>query len=273
VTLLSEIDPRVPMSIEGDRNRIAQIMLNFLSNAIKFSKNGRVTVKAESRHTQDHRHQITLSVVDSGIGITEEQLNRLFQDFSQADASIAPRFGGSGLGLSISKKLAELMGGRILVQSQYGSGSTFSFVFTAQESSSPVPSAPDETQAVTLSDSHPHEILVIDDNFINRKVAADLLGTLGYTPKLAKDGLEALALMEEHRFDIAFTDLRMPGMSGYELVRRIQTGRHAHIRCIAMTASATLEEKEKCLKHGMTGFVSKPIRLQELIQILTETPV
>jgi CheY-like chemotaxis protein len=272
VSLQVEGDSRLPPSIEGDRHRIGQILLNFLSNAVKFARNGRVIIRTEANRLDAETFALSLAVIDNGIGIAEHQLQHLFQDFTQADPSIASRFGGTGLGLAISKKLAELMGGRITVESQYGSGSTFRFLWTAKAHRDAAAIEDHARVPTDLSRDFPQEILIVDDNFINRKVAVDLLRELGYHPTAAKDGFEALDLMAQKCYSVVFTDLRMPGMDGYELSDRTAALHSTKPWFVAMTASATMEERDKCLQHGIGGFLSKPLRVDELVRILRASP-
>lgn len=162
------------------------------------------------------------------------------------------------------------MGGRIEVQSRYGAGSTFSLVLTAYEVAPNDLSTVEKNPGTLSGQTQAQRILVVDDNFINRKVASDLLRDLGYTPDLAKDGEQALEMIQRKTYDIVFTDLRMPSMDGYELVRRAQRFCPACLRFVAMTASATLEEKEKCWSQGIRSFICKPIQEQDLLDVLRE---
>jgi CheY-like chemotaxis protein len=269
VIIVKDMDRGSPLWIEGDRDRVIQVLLNLLSNAIKFSKNGRVVVRLRVERTDPTRFQINLSVIDNGIGIKEEHLQNLFKEFSQAHPTFQSEFGGTGLGLAIARKLAELIGGKITVKSQYGVGSTFALCFQATEARRPASETMEADSQRLLSADFPHNILVVDDNFINRKVAEDLLSTLGYRPAVAKDGNEALALLNQGEFDVLFTDLRMPHMDGYELVRRAKLSIQKPLLFVAMTASATVEEKERCVLQGITHFISKPIREKDLIDVLS----
>ncbi len=269
VRLSKELGPDLPQWIESDRNRLGQILLNLLSNAIKFSRNGQVTVQLEAQRIEDSSYELQLRVVDTGIGIEEGQLQNLFQEFSQADGSIASRFGGTGLGLAISKKLAELLGGRIEVQSQYGKGSTFCLIFPSRLIAHHIEEKPkDVVPDSRFSEKYPHSILVVDDNFINRKVAGDMLSGFGYAPDFAQDGQEALLCLQKKFYDLVFTDLRMPGMDGYQFVEEARRLLQDPPHFVAMTASATIEEREKCLKVGIRSFVTKPIRSEDVLAIL-----
>jgi signal transduction histidine kinase len=268
VCLLQAIDPNLPKIVRGDVARLRQILLNLLSNAIKFTEAGNVKLRAELVTVQHGEYELRFSVTDEGIGISPEQQTRLFRPFSQADPSIARKFGGTGLGLAICKRLAEGMGGTIGVRSHPGQGSCFWFTIkalpcqsTAEEQSRP--GKTDETEPAVKKD---FRILLVEDNSINQKVALLMLRGLGYRADVAKNGAEALAFIASQRYDLVLMDCLMPEMDGFEATRRIRSenGYAAQIPIIAMTANAFAHDRKACLEAGMTDYLSKPVREIEL---------
>lgn len=270
-------DTTVPQWINCDPTRFRQILTNLISNAIKFTEKGSVQVCATARQIKDNQIELHFAVKDTGIGISDDVKNRLFQSFSQADASTTRRFGGTGLGLTISKGICEKMGGKIWVDSIVGVGSTFYFTIKTEISSAQeIEKMQKETLRIESSEftdfakTHPLHILVTEDNRINQMVAQGLLGKLGYKIDLAENGNQALEKLSQKKYDVIFMDCHMPELDGFEASRMIQKkyseSERPHI--IALTASSTIEDKEQCLSSGMNDFVGKPITLQNLITAL-----
>jgi CheY-like chemotaxis protein len=196
-------------------------------------------------------------------------MSRLFQSFSQVDASTTRKYGGTGLGLAICKHLAELMGGRIWAESIPGKGSAFYFTIRAEASNELSERRPEETPALPSKASDPERlmhlrILLAEDNVVNQKVALRMLGRLGYRADIAADGLEVLKALQSHHYDVVLMDVQMPEMDGLEATRSIRRmpGRQPYI--IAMTAHAMKGDREECLEAGMNDYVSKPVRIEEL---------
>ncbi|HEY3936181.1 MAG TPA: ATP-binding protein [Bryobacteraceae bacterium] len=267
LTLATFIDPAIPSTVSGDFNRLRQILLNFLSNAIKFTAEGEIAVRAELRDRLRDGYELYFSVSDQGIGITPEQQARLFQPFSQAEASTTRKFGGTGLGLVICKRLAELMGGSIGVTSSYGHGS--SFWFTIKVRATAGAALPSTRSACLLPRPCParnSRLLLVEDNTINQKVALLMLEKLGHQVDVAANGYEALSAMAGAHYDVVLMDCMMPEMDGFEATRRLRSlgGYAAEVPVIAMTASAFAEDRLACLAAGMTDFLSKPVRESEL---------
>ena len=263
IALTCAIDPDVPQWVLGDPIRLRQILLNLLGNAVKFTTHGGVTLKL----SRDSGERVRFVVSDTGIGIPPEQLGQLFRPFSQLDTSMTRRFGGTGLGLSISHRLVELMGGEIGVDSVPGQGSTFWFSLPL-----PIQAAPPEPASKELEEGHTGEsadILVVDDNATNQKIAVAMLSKQGYRVDTAADGLEAVARLGEKDYALVLMDCHMPNMDGYEATRRVRAGtaavRDNSVPVIAMTASAMAEDRERCLAAGMNGFISKPFAQAELL--------
>jgi PAS domain S-box-containing protein len=272
-----------PTAIVGDASRLRQILLNVLNNAVKFTEAGTValTVGAGEPRGDDGRVELRFTVRDTGIGLSPEQLERLFQSFSQADASISRQYGGTGLGLAISRRLAEAMGGTMWAESDGpGEGSTFHVTISAQVVSETVV-APDSSPGLGMLDldpehatRHPLRILLVEDNAVNQKLALRLLAQMGYDADVAGNGLEAIEAVERQRYDLVLMDVQMPEMDGLEATRRIVAEAPSEQRpwIVAMTANAMEGDREACLAAGMNGYIAKPIRVDELVGAVLSTP-
>ena len=282
ISLSSELRDGIPEVVLGDVSRVRQILLNVLNNAVKFTEAGSVTLTAESSPPrEDGQIELHISVRDTGMGIPPDRIDRLFQSFSQTDASISRRFGGTGLGLAISKRLAEAMGGTMWAESEgAGRGSTFHVtIATRAAAADAVPSgaAPrpgshdlDPEQATR----HPLRILLVEDNAVNQKLALRLLSRMGYRADVAANGLEAIDAVERQPYDIVLMDVQMPEMDGLEATRHIVDNVEATRRpwIVAMTANAMDGDREQCIEAGMQGYISKPIRVEELVEALLAAP-
>ncbi|MCC5805004.1 MAG: response regulator [Opitutales bacterium] len=271
----------------GDAVRLRQILQNFLANAVKFTSKGEIHVRAAYRPLGNAVDEITLSVRDTGIGITPEKQKRLFQPFTQADSSITRRFGGTGLGLAICARLADMMDGRIEFESAPGRGSTFTLVVpmraahageSAKESapapqSVPAPSAGERAEAPESTPEYePIRALIAEDNAVSRKVATLLLERMGVQSDTVCTGKEAVQAVESQSYDIVFMDCQMPEMDGFkatqEIRRREAAASRPRMPVIAMTAGATKEYKDLCRDAGMDAFIAKPVRKSELVEVL-----
>jgi len=280
-----EVAPGAVTGIKTDATRYRQILTNLLSNAIKFTSQGGVTARLETEVQREGALVVHTSVTDSGIGIPEAALSRLFQSFSQVDVSTTRRFGGTGLGLAICKGLSELLGGRIWVESAEGKGSTFHFTVKAAPAvarrtapataPATIEAAPDratgaESGHETLSKRIPLTILVADDNQVNQMVAKRFLEMLGYSADIAANGLEVLIACKQKKYDLVFMDCHMPEMDGFEATRRLierSEGRDRP-RIVALTASAMDEDRRKCREAGMDDFVVKPVSVAEIVRAI-----
>ena len=274
VALVATIDDDVPPVVAGDTTRLRQILLNLLSNAIKFTEQGRVALHIR-RGDGDVLH---FTVEDSGIGLSADGIARLFQRYGQAESSTTRRYGGTGLGLVVSRTLAELMGGTLSVESAgLGQGSTFRFSIRAPAAMLPVAErAPAQaTPDVDLAARHPLRILVAEDNVVNQKLALRLLQKMGYRADLARNGVEAIEHIARQRYDVVLMDVQMPEMDGLEASRRIVARWPDGDRpCIvAMTANAMQGDREACLAAGMDDYVVKPIQVEALVEALTRVPM
>lgn len=271
--LLTYISSDTPRAIVSDVTRIRQIIVNLLSNAIKFTQNGRVILKVESPgDTINNKRKIHFCVQDTGIGISADRVNKLFQSFTQVDASTTRVYGGTGLGLAISKRLCEMMGGTMWVESETGKGSTFHFTIEAEVADMSKglkkESGFDDKIDHNLANKHPLRILLVEDNVVNQRLALKLLEKMGYRADLAANGLEAIHALERQFYDLIFMDMQMPEMDGLQATREIRKRWNAgpRSRIVAMTANAMASDKDQCLAAGMDDFVGKPIRIGEVTE-------
>jgi len=270
----------VPPFIVGDITRLRQILLNIVSNALKFTDTGSVRIgvrlASDQVTTDNSSFQLLFSVTDTGIGITNEQMLRLFQPFSQATASTSRKYGGTGLGLVICKNLVETMGGKIQVESKTNQGSVFSFTVTTQATKEkPNYTLQDAINKgvnsnVRLGDRIPLKILIAEDNLINQELAMAMLIKMGYQPDVVDNGLAVLEALQVNHYDLLLLDVQMPEMDGLETAtylvnhwHELQTG-YERPTIIAMTASAMQGDREMCLRAGMDDYISKPIMMDSL---------
>jgi signal transduction histidine kinase/ActR/RegA family two-component response regulator len=263
IALRHTIAEWTPQALVGDHARTRQVLINLLSNAVKFTLDGEVHVSLSSRTLDDGRIEAHFSVTDTGIGIAEEDLGRLFTAFHQLDSSLTRTHGGTGLGLAICKELTELMGGVIWAESTAGRGSTFHFTIVGD--AAPLPSRPPVAVDRTVARRRPLRILLAEDDLVSQHVTLALLQHLGYRADLAFNGREVLAALASQPYDVVLMDIQMPDMDGLEATRRIRqlpSGRQP--RVLALTARAMAGDRERCLAAGMDGFLSKPVKLDDL---------
>jgi signal transduction histidine kinase/ActR/RegA family two-component response regulator len=271
--LAFEVDPRLSVSLRGDRTRISQVLLNYLDNAIKFTAKGKVVVRAIGLHCEKSPCKVRFEVSDTGIGMSEAEVAQLFQMFQQADNSTTRKYGGTGLGLAISKQLAALMGGEVGVESRLGDGSTFWFTVELSPATTrhlaPVRTQPTTLVALDSSGLVGASILVVEDNLINQDVVAALLEHKGATVVRAGNGQEALDALRCDRFDCVLMDVQMPVMDGLEATRRIRADPLlATTPIVALTANASDADRRMCFEAGMDDFLAKPIAPQKLYAAL-----
>ncbi|MBA3642017.1 MAG: PAS domain S-box protein, partial [Acidobacteria bacterium] len=287
------IDDDVPAVVCGDPNRLRQVLTNLIGNAVKFTREGSVRIRVSNMPRRGALASIRFEVHDTGIGMSADVLGHVFQPFVQADTSTTRHFGGTGLGLAISKRLVELMGGIIDVQSYAGRGSTFWFAVPLHAVTADVPhdiptlaAHPPAPEAVSLpvwSDPAPPPpvtrvvpangtwILVVEDNRVNQAVARGMLESLGYSVDLAGDGLEGLDAIDRRSYAAVLMDCQMPRMDGFTATAEIRRRQPAAARIpiIALTAYATVGERERCLDAGMDDYLSKPVTKPDLARVLT----
>ena len=260
----TRVDAAVPAVVSGDALRLGQILLNLAGNAVKFTEQGSVSVDVTLASATADAVMLEFRVRDSGIGISAEQIDGLFEAFSQADASNTRKYGGTGLGLAIAKQLVELMGGRIWVESEIGRGSVFAFTARfATADDAPTPAARATSQedvAAARARLAGARILVAEDNAFNQLVIRKLITRCGATATVCSNGREAIEALMREPFDLVLMDVQMPELDGYEATRRIRaTPALAGQRIIAMTANAMVEDRRRCVEAGMDDFETKPI--------------
>ncbi len=257
------------LQVQGDPTRIRQILVNLVGNALKFTEQGRVSIEAQWQSLDHELLWFTCSVRDSGIGISSESLELMFNAFQQADSSISRRYGGTGLGLPIARTLAERMGGTLRAQSEEGSGSVFTLEIPLALSKQALPQL---TAPRTLNgDGHGEgrNVLLVEDNPVNQTVIEAMLRSLGFTVSVATDGAQAVRSAEENDFEVILMDCRLPIIDGYEATRQIRClpGR-TDVPIIALTANALQGDRETCLQAGMNDYLAKPFKRNDLQQIL-----
>ncbi len=261
IRISTAIAPDVPAWVHGDGIRLRQVLTNLLGNALKFTESGEITIELTRACSPQGNPTLRFAVTDTGIGIPQEKLGRLFRRFSQVDHSIGRRFGGTGLGLAISKRLVELMDGDMGVESAVGVGSTFWFTISLSIASPPE-IAPAEVQGgSSLAAQRPAKVLVVDDIAVNRMLVRGLLVAAGNHVELAASGAEAIEMVASNDYDVILMDVNMPGMDGFEATARIRcmAGAKASTPVVALTASTMSDEMTRCRSAGMDGHIGKPI--------------
>jgi len=275
LSLMFDAPAKLP-PMHHDPDRVRQCVSNLISNAIKFTSSGSVTVTLSAKAHGETEHIVMVQVRDTGIGMDEVAMSRLFSAFSQGDNSTTRRFGGTGLGLAISRALARKMGGDIRVRSKVGVGSSFALLFRAEEASAETIQQVAPAVPRAVADTHEPlrgaRILLTDDNALNRKIIRLMLTPLGCEITEAANGQEALDHLHAQDFDLVLLDAHMPVMDGVEAIRRIRMT-HEHWRTlpvIALTADAMAGDREKYLAMGMSEYLSKPVDKQALIATMSE---
>ncbi len=290
LSLKISVDDNVPREIKGDETRLRQILLNLLSNAIKFTKSGEVSLHV-SMHSIDsdcNLAELEFEVRDTGIGMSREEISRLFMPFSQGDSSTTRKYGGTGLGLAICKSLSEAMGGKVWATSQLHKGSSFfsrvrvdvvsmgdtrplSSEFDKQKVFS-TESKNNKEESDKPADSLPLKIAVAEDNMANQRVIMIMLRRLGWESEFAENGRELLDLVRNKDYDLIFMDVQMPLMDGLEAARRLRAGDAGEgvkdVKIIALTANALIGDEARCLESGMNAYMTKPLKLSTLKQAI-----
>ena len=275
------VDESVPEMMVGDSLRISQILFNIIGNAVKFTLKGSVVLRVWVQNMREKKLQLNFRVSDTGIGMNSQQQQDIFNSFTQADSSTAREFGGSGLGLSISKALIELMGGQISVISQQNRGSDFEFSVITLKFEGSEQQDTDEGFSVILNQRYDNfTLLLVEDNGINQEIAKAILENMGFKVDIANNGKEGVAAFSAKSYDLVFMDIRMPVMDGIEAAREIRRierknaedgEKPACIPIIAMTANAMQADKDATRAAGMDGHISKPIDMNEICMILHKT--
>ena len=272
--LVYRIEPNVPPVIVGDVLRLRQILMNLVSNAVKFTHVGEVFLGVRQVHIDPTGASLlAFDVQDTGIGIAEEKIGMLFKSFSQVDSSMTRKYGGTGLGLAISEKLVNLMGGQITVKSMPGKGTLFTFTILTREGMIEAVEAPQnpgstEPMSAAFAGLYPLRLLVAEDNLINQQLMLQILGNLGYAPDCVENGELAVAAVEAKKYDLILMDVQMPEMDGLDATRAIRKSMGSQPVIVALTANAMRGDREECLDAGMDDYISKPVRLDELMRML-----
>ncbi|MEW5683580.1 MAG: ATP-binding protein [Pseudomonadota bacterium] len=270
--LTCDVDAAADVPLRGDPTRLRQVLLNLISNGVKFTERGGIDVVVRGAPSGD-RTRVRVEVRDTGIGLTDEQKPKLFQNFQQADGSITRKYGGTGLGLAISRQLVELMGGHIGVEDREGGGAVFWFELDL-EAGSTAPAATPVTEAAIDDEDEVRaaRVLLVEDNDINARLATEVLRQLGLGVERAVHGGEALAAVTARPFDVILMDVNMPVMDGLEASRRIRRlpGAAGRTPIVAMTANAMARDEDACRAAGMDAFVAKPFKLDQFVGVLSQ---
>jgi CheY-like chemotaxis protein len=259
-----EMDETARRRFSGDMGRLRQVLLNLTGNAVKFTETGEVVVALSAIQETESGATLRFSVRDTGIGISGNRVDALFEPFSQTDASISRRFGGTGLGLTISKNIVEMMGGEIGVKSEPGRGSTFWFSVTLEKAGNPetreTAATPPAKKAGEL------RVLLAEDNPFNQKIMQIILNNLGIQSDVANDGRETIRMLAEKRYDLVLMDIQMPKMDGIDATRAIRESgaQWKNIPIVALTAHAMPEQQDIWLTAGMNGYLIKPVKPEQL---------
>ena len=300
--LAYHIEPDVPMSLAGDPERLRQILVNLVNNAVKFTESGEVVLSLKRVKSDAGGVTVNFTVTDTGVGIALHEQSRIFESFTQADSSTTRRFGGTGLGLAIVSQLVALMGGRVWVESQPGMGSRFQFTATFEarpNSTAKTSIAPltdlrgqkvmivddNATNRSTLDGMHivrtcsttqrPMRVLLAEDNAINQLVAVRMLEKRGHSVVVASEGREAVAAIEKEPFDLVLMDIQMPGMDGLEAtveIRKRELGTGQRVPIVALTAHAMDADRDRCMAAGMDAYLTKPYSAEDLVCTLQNLP-
>jgi CheY-like chemotaxis protein/anti-sigma regulatory factor (Ser/Thr protein kinase) len=265
----------VPDGLIGDAGRIRQVLVNIVGNALKFTERGEIVVRVQPESLGDGEMVLRVSVSDTGPGIRPDRLDAIFEPFTQADGSVTRKFGGTGLGLTISRRLVHLMDGRLWGESTEGRGSTFHFTARLGRCAAGLGTGA-KVQAAPVKATGPttrrKRVLIAEDNLVNQRVAARFLENLGYRVHVVADGRSALDALGCQPFDLVLMDVQMPGMDGLEttaeLRRREQDTGGRRVPVIALTAHAMQGDRERCRGAGMDGYLSKPVQAAELRAIV-----
>ncbi|MGM0613331.1 MAG: response regulator [Bacteroidota bacterium] len=280
IELKTSISEEVPATLFGDSSRIRQILTNLVNNAVKFTHEGYVKITVSKTTDKFENPLLLYEVTDTGIGIQQENLDKLFHEFSQAEIDTSKKYGGTGLGLAISKMLTEAMGGEIGVKSTYGKGSTFWFTLPLEE-----PSDKDQSGETAVHESgSPKDqkaqnlkILLAEDNKINQQVTGAVLKKMGAEVTLAENGKIAVEKYQQEKFNLFIADLQMPVMDGIEAIKKIREiekmENYQHLPIVVMTASITSEIKEKCEQAGVDGYLDKPFKSTDVERILQKVTI
>lgn len=272
--IITHIDAKVPKTLKGDSFKLRQILVNLVGNAVKFTKQGMITIRVMLESSAERESKLRFMVQDTGIGIPKEKIGLLFERFSQIDNTYQKEYSGTGLGLAISKKLVEFMNGEIWVESEIGVGSKFTFtarfenvgntLMTNRESISVIEENPIISEIVPT-------ILVVEDDKTSMALLTTFLKKKGINIETSTNGKEALWVLEKRKVDLILMDVQMPEMDGFtavDIIRRNENNTGMHTPIIAMTAYALKDDLQKCLQAGMDDYIAKPLDLELLVQLI-----
>ena len=270
--LSTDFGSKIPRLVTGDPVRLRQILINLVSNAIKFTDQGTITINLNVVEADKQNARLRFSVSDTGIGITKPAQEQIFRRFTQVDSSLARQFGGTGLGLAIAKQLCELMGGEIGVESEFGEGCTFWFTVDLSISNE---SSTDSDVVATANESPDADectagellILLVEDNPVNQRVAIAVLTRAGHRVDAVVNGIEAVSAVNAQLYDVILMDVQMPEMDGIAATKAIRAfgGENRNTPIVAITANAMAGDREECLKAGMTDYLAKPFKPVDLL--------
>lgn len=267
-----QVSKTVPASIIGDPTRLTQILINLIGNAIKFTSKGNVKILVDVVESHDEKIHLQFKVIDTGIGISKEKISEIFERFTQAKSDTSRIYGGTGLGLSIVKKLIELQSGTISVKSEKDNGSEFTFVIPykkAEKQTTDSKINKENNSSFTFSETS--KILVVEDNLMNQKLAGFMLKDWGLKYDICNNGKLAIEKIKENNiYDVILMDIQMPEMNGYDTTKIIREELMLNIPIIAMTADALPDERDKCISLGMTDYISKPIKADDLRNLIAK---
>lgn len=273
IELRTSIDKNIPRTILCDALKVKQVLINLTNNAIKFTETGSVQIKADLRSIEDNEIQILVKVIDTGIGISQKDQGKLFKSFSQLDSGSARKYGGTGLGLVITKRLVEFWGGNVGVESELNRGSMFWFTIIATFPEKKGSKIIQQINKTEISNNKTLSILLVEDNIINQKIAKINLEKFGHNVEIAENGAVGIKKFTTKKFDIVFMDIQMPVMDGYEATRNIRKYEQEHpekkqTAIIAMTANVLDTAQADCITAGMDAYIAKPVSQQDLIDVL-----
>jgi len=272
ITLSAAVQPSVESEIIADESRIKQVLINLVGNAIKFTETGEIKLEVNANMIDESLQELHFAVSDTGIGISDENIQSLFIPFTQIDSTATRKHSGTGLGLSICRKIIEEMGGRIWVESELGKGSTFKFIIPVQINlvrKSQQPQQRNAAGAISGTEIKPLKMLVAEDNNMNQLLATKMFKKIGYIIEIANNGKEAVEMTAKYDYDLVFMDIHMPEMDGIEATQRILNSGRAKVPIIiAMTANAIKEAEAEYLQLGMKDIVTKPFTIDQLRKVL-----
>jgi len=269
VKLHLEFDEQIDHYLIGDRLLLNQVLLNFVGNAVKFTKEGEIYLRIRKISTSKETMKVLIQVEDTGIGIKEKDIGGIFDRFKQANSKIKSTFGGTGLGLAITKQIVDLMGGHLEVESKFGKGSKFSCILDLGKSKRKIDTTVVNSDKVRDYSSIPHNVLVVEDNLVNQKYIGKLLDKWKVNFHFADDGLDAVSRILEQNYSLIFMDIQMPNMDGYQATRVIRGyEKYSETPIIALSASTLVSSKEEAKESGMTDFLSKPFNPSQLGDVM-----